>query len=129
MRSCSQAVATLRRFAQDVAETWGTPDETVYALCVVTSELVTNAVLHSGSASVELTMYMRGFTATIQVKDGGRWIPHETANGRPADDEVHGRGLHIVRGYTSRCAISSTTQGTTVRAEMDMSTPSTPGSI
>ncbi len=122
MSASGEAVSALRAFAQDTAEHWGIPEDAVYTLRVAVSELVTNAVLHSGSADVELAMHLSGATAIIRVKDSGTWTPPEpSAKDRHEEDEVHGRGLHIVRAYATRCTVESSSRGTEVRAEIDVS--------
>nr|WSY48812.1 ATP-binding protein [Streptomyces sp. NBC_00886] len=120
MSASSQAVSTLRGFAQDMAEQWGVPDEAVYALRVVVSELVTNSVLHSGSAHVELAMHICGFTVIMQVKDSGTWMPRERSTKVRREEDEDGRGLHIVRAYATRCVVTPSQRGTEVRAEIDM---------
>ncbi|MEU1259307.1 ATP-binding protein [Streptomyces chartreusis] len=119
----SQAVSTLRRFARDMAEQWGVPDEAMYAMCLVVSELVTNSVLHSGSADVELAMRIREFTVTIQVKDSGTWLPQKRSASVQREEDEYGRGLQIVRTYTTRCLVAATQRGTEVNAEIDVSAP------
>jgi anti-sigma regulatory factor (Ser/Thr protein kinase) len=122
--ACKQAVSVLRGFAHATATNWGVCDEAAYALCIVVSELATNAVLHSGSTDIELAMRIDGFTAIVQVKDTGRWTPSYDLDGeRPGDDQAHGRGLNIVRAYAARCVITSATEGTTARAEIDVLAP------
>lgn len=124
MPASCQTVPALRRFTRHTAERWGVPDDTTYALCVVVSELVANAVLHSGSPDVELSLRVHGWTVIVQVKDSGVWEPYRRPDGLRTDgEEVYGRGLRIVRTYTTRCLVSTSERGTKVRAEMDLSAP------
>ena len=127
MPASRQAVPALRHFTRHTAERWGLPDDTAYALCVVVSELVTNAVLHSGSPDVELSLQVHGWTVVVQVKDSGTWEPDCWPDRlRGSEEDVHGRGLCIVRTYTTRCLVSTSERGTKVRAEMDLSAPVPP---
>ncbi|MFE1033570.1 ATP-binding protein [Streptomyces sp. NPDC058807] len=124
MSASGEAVPALRAFARDTARRWGVAEEGIYALRVAVSELVTNAVLHSGSDDVEVAMRLRGTTAIIQVKDSGTWMPSmPSAEVRQEADEIHGRGLNIVRAYATRCTVESSAKGTQVCAEIDVSAP------
>lgn len=127
MSASCKAVPALRRFTRHTAERWGVPDDTTYAVCVVVSELVTNAVLHSGSPDVELSLCIHGRTVIVQVKDSGVWEPYRRPDGlRATEEEEYGRGLCIVRTYTTRCLVSTSERGTKVRAEIDLLTPAPP---
>ncbi|WP_164986258.1 ATP-binding protein [Streptomyces roseicoloratus] len=120
MRTSPEAVPALRSFAKVMARRWGIGEDAVYTLRVTVSELVTNAVLHSGGDQVELFLGFDGVTAVVQVRDGGTWVPPEPAT-EDRQDEVHGRGLNIVRAYARTCTVESSWKGTEVRAEIDVS--------
>ncbi|WP_175411623.1 ATP-binding protein, partial [Streptomyces sp. TRM64462] len=122
MPTSQEAVSALRSFTKVVARRWGIHEDAVYTLRVAVSELVTNAVLHSGGDDVELSLGLDGTTAVVQVRDSGTWVPPEHATeGRHDEDEVHGRGLNIVRAYAKKCTVESSWKGTEVRAEIDVS--------
>ncbi|MDL2078223.1 ATP-binding protein [Streptomyces sp. GXMU-J15] len=124
MATTSEAVPALRAFARDTARRWGMAEDAVHAVRVTVSELVTNAVLHSGSPDVELGMRLRGATVTVLVKDNGTWLPREPSPVRRCEsDRTRGRGLNIVRAYATHCSVESSVNGTRVRAEFDVSAP------
>jgi PAS domain S-box-containing protein len=87
------SVAEARRFVVERLNDWDVPEPVIRDLALITSELVTNAVVHGGSA-VELRLEWRGSRVLVMVQDdeaGG--LPLAQA---PHDDEEHGRGLYIV---------------------------------
>ena len=64
------AVATARCFVRDTLISWGLPgrDDVVTDAVLLASELVTNAIVHAGTA-VELTCRLNGATVEISVLD------------------------------------------------------------
>jgi len=64
------AVATARCFVRDTLVSWGLPgrDDVVTDAVLLASELVTNAIVHAGTA-VELTCRFNGATVEISVLD------------------------------------------------------------
>jgi serine phosphatase RsbU (regulator of sigma subunit)/anti-sigma regulatory factor (Ser/Thr protein kinase) len=64
------AVATARCFVRDTLVSWGLPgrDDVVTDAVLLASELVTNAIVHAGTA-VELTCRLNGATVEISVLD------------------------------------------------------------
>jgi anti-sigma regulatory factor (Ser/Thr protein kinase) len=74
---------------------------------LLTSELVTNAVLH-GEGRILLRAHVNGDRVLVEVIDEGGGFEHELRQ-RPFDD-LHGRGLAIVDAETSRWGIH---EGTT----------------
>jgi anti-sigma regulatory factor (Ser/Thr protein kinase) len=75
-------------------------------LDVAVSELVTNAVLHSGASEIELCLSLNESTVRIEVGDPGRsrfdWPPEGST---PADDNGGGWGLRLVATFTDRHGI------------------------
>lgn len=124
---CAMAVETgtvpaLRAFTRDMATHWGAPAETVEALRLIATELVTNTVLHSGSSDVSLLLTVDEATASVEVKDAGRWQEHHHAVGTPEQTE-DGRGLGLVHAYSTTCRVERTSHGTAVRAELRIPLP------
>lgn len=70
---------------------------------LLTSELVTNAVLH-GRGPIELTMLLDETHLTVDVTDHGGGF-ERTARGPRALDAVGGHGLNIVDALASRWGI------------------------
>ncbi|MER5439138.1 ATP-binding protein [Streptomyces sp. NPDC002790] len=64
---------------------------------LVVSELITNAINHSGGQRVSLTLGVRDGVLRIRVHDGvaDSWL---TTMRNPIDDDENGRGLAVVRG-------------------------------
>ncbi|MFE9425763.1 ATP-binding protein [Kitasatospora sp. NPDC006697] len=92
------AVPSLRHFVRDTARCWAVPEETIDALSLVVTELVTNVVLHSGSPEVTvlLTVVDRA-EVTVEVKDAGRWQDRTTPREVPEDaDASCGPGLDLI---------------------------------
>ncbi|MCK1797592.1 ATP-binding protein [Streptomyces sp. XM4193] len=127
--SCCLAATTeappfLRTFARGVARRWRLEADVEDALAVIVTELVTNAVLHSGSPEVSLRLGLDGTTLSIEVRDSGRWRPREAPRREPLDEGAAcGRGLTLVAAYASSTRAHPSPQGTTVVA--DLSVPPT----
>lgn len=114
MPATVESVPLLRRFVRETAGPWRLGDETDEALAVIATELVTNAVRHSGSRDVAVLLMTDGPTVTLQVHDTGTWRPRRPR--LPGDDDTAccGRGLELVRAYAEDCAIVRTPHGTRV---------------
>ncbi|MER7535674.1 ATP-binding protein [Streptomyces sp. NPDC097704] len=114
------SVPVLRRFARGVAARWGLPAGTDDALRLVVSELVGNAVRHSGGPDVALLLSAGLSTLAVEVKDNGRWRPRP--GGPRHEDELvcGGRGLDIVEAYALRCTVHARPDGTHVIAEIPL---------
>ncbi|MER8161880.1 ATP-binding protein [Streptomyces sp. NPDC094472] len=121
-----RAVPALRAFARDVATRWGAPEETVDALRVIATELVTNSVLHSGSSEVSLLLTVDGSTASVEVRDAGTWRERCPGTGAP-DQMIDGRGMGLVHAYATTCRVQRDSQGTAVRAELLIPLPAQRG--
>jgi anti-sigma regulatory factor (Ser/Thr protein kinase) len=65
---------------------------------LIVSELLTNALLHTGTNEIRLTIAAEGETLRITVRDG---MPGE-ATPKPVDDkqDEYGRGLVLVQALT-----------------------------
>ncbi|MFE9093485.1 ATP-binding protein [Streptomyces sp. NPDC007264] len=91
------AVGTARRNVRALLERWGTGRETSDNAVLVTSELVTNAVMHTGSERVVCRVRTDGRRLRIEVEDENRAAPVALSSG---PDDQGGRGLALV------CALS-----------------------
>jgi anti-sigma regulatory factor (Ser/Thr protein kinase) len=60
---------------------------------LIVSELVTNALLHSGTTEIDLSITVEQNTLCMRVRDG---VPGECAPRSPRDTAESGRGLLIV---------------------------------
>jgi serine phosphatase RsbU (regulator of sigma subunit)/anti-sigma regulatory factor (Ser/Thr protein kinase) len=102
------AVATARCFVRDTLISWGLPgrDDVVTDAVLLASELVTNAIVHAGTA-VELTCRLNGATVEISVLDRhpARVIPDPP--GAAADvARPSGRGLLLPAALSSSWGVT-----------------------
>lgn len=86
-----KAMAAARAQVVDAASGWGYPS--VAELEVVTSELLTNAIAHAGSAATLRCSMDADGAIDIAVSDDSRAMPVEQHLG---DVATHGRGLTII---------------------------------
>ena len=114
-----RAVPSLRAFVRDAALGWELSDDTIYTLRVITTELVTNVLRHSGSPDVTVMVAVDRPTVTIEVSDSGRWRARRRATPSQNEEAEGGRGLSLVRAYSTTCRVRKTSRGTTVCVEVD----------
>ncbi|MFJ9575394.1 ATP-binding protein [Streptomyces sp. NPDC101191] len=117
----SASVPALRRFARAQALRWALPRTVDGALELVVSELVGNAVRHSGSADVVLLLSLSddATVLTVDVRDNGRWRRPRTRRPRYEDGlACGGRGLQLVEAYATRCRVRFPGGGTHVSVEL-----------
>ena len=104
-----RSVATARGFVRDTLQGWGFA-EVVDDAVVLASELVTNAVVHAGTAADVLCL--RSPTAVrIEVSDHypEREIPlHDSATPEPSPDREGGRGLLLCSALANRWGVEYT---------------------
>ncbi|MEU6735389.1 ATP-binding protein [Streptomyces physcomitrii] len=113
-----EAPTVMRRFAGAMARRWGLAGHTCESLALVVTELVTNAVRHSGSPVVTLRLSSGEGTLRAEVHDIGRWRHAPVPAQGPGDGYPRcGRGLALVRAHTTRTVARLTTTGTTMLAE------------
>nr|WP_276610999.1 SpoIIE family protein phosphatase [Kineococcus siccus] len=110
-----RAVAQARSFLRTVLGTWGAP-HLADAGELVLSELVTNALLHTGGeATVVLRFERSEGRLNLGVRDGSTRHPR----GRHADDDaLGGRGLAIVEALAAEWGVSVGGEGKTVWADL-----------
>ena len=113
LRPAPQSVREARQFVESVL-----PDvdaDTVYTAQLLTSELVTNAMLHAGT-EIEVRAWALGGRVSVRVFDGAPTrlpIPHEQA-----PDAGTGRGLHMVAQLSAACGVDVSPKGKTVWFEL-----------
>jgi anti-sigma regulatory factor (Ser/Thr protein kinase) len=92
-----QSARDARGFVRGVLEEWRL-DALAEPAALLTSEIVTNAVVHTGSALV-VNVERSDHVLRVDVEDHDPTLPARV----PADhDAEHGRGLHIVNSMASR---------------------------
>jgi anti-sigma regulatory factor (Ser/Thr protein kinase) len=89
------AVGTARRVVRDLLTAWGVPDGTRDDAVLVTSELVTNALVHTAGERIACRLHGTADRIRIEVEDhdGGSTLPTALHAG---PDDQHGRGLLLV---------------------------------
>ncbi|GAA5146279.1 hypothetical protein GCM10023340_16970 [Nocardioides marinquilinus] len=120
-----RAVGEARRFVRRHLGEWEVDDDVVDTVVLCLSEIVTNAVVHTGAAS-ELRMALDEGVLTVAVRDQGshhgeRPDPVREGHGS-ADDplRVHGRGLQLVEALAARWGSEPDAVGTTVWFVFDL---------
>jgi anti-sigma regulatory factor (Ser/Thr protein kinase) len=127
-RVCASVTATLelppaaasvrdgRRFVTTVLEQWGMPD-LVETAALLTSELLTNSVLHARTEIVLSVAQLEG-CVEIEVRDGSRHGPRRR---RHTQDATTGRGLELLERLARSWDVSVDADGKTVRFVLDRS--------
>ncbi|MDQ6648580.1 MAG: ATP-binding protein [Actinomycetota bacterium] len=99
-----------RRFVTEALIDWGLLG-LLDAAALLTSEVVTNAVLHARTA-VTITVLREGSdSVTVRVSDGSRLRPQLRAHSREA---TTGRGVHLLDQLASSWGVSVDEGGKTV---------------
>lgn len=89
------AVGVARRVVRDLLTAWGVPDSVRDDAVLVTSELVTNALVHAAGERIACRLHGTADRVRIEVEDqeGGPALPVAR---RVGPDDQHGRGLFLV---------------------------------
>ena len=106
--------AAARRFVRSALESVEADSRVIETAELLTTELVTNAVVHVGSKSQLFLRVTRG-TVRVEVTDPDDRLPSMAA---PNVDDVGGRGLVIVNGLASAWGVERTDIGKTVWFEL-----------
>ncbi|MFI6845635.1 ATP-binding protein [Kitasatospora sp. NPDC050467] len=93
----SSSVRTARRHIRDQLTVWGWEGERVDDLVLITSELVTNAVVHACQGQGEVRLYLQEFggDCRLEVWDSRFDLPLQER--RPRRFNEGGRGIELVR--------------------------------
>src|SRR6476659_2391521 len=108
-----RAVAPTRHFLIDTLATWGVDDDTVDNAVLCLSELITNAVIHTG-AGCELRVVLDDGVLTTTVRDGGSSVVVDPRHVTVDPLAVHGRGLQMVDACSTRWGSELDAVGMTV---------------
>jgi two-component sensor histidine kinase len=102
-----QSAGTARRVTERMCAAACLSEETCQAAVLLTSELVTNALLHArGSQRLSVTTRAEG--VLVEVGDDNRDMPVM----RPLDDSsAHGRGVQLVESFASSWGSRVTVRG------------------
>lgn len=107
-----------RRFVTSTLRRWNVDEDVVDTAEICVSELVTNAVIHSGTEST-ITVRMDEEYVLVMVQDQGNRGPVR----KPTDlnpEAVSGRGLSLVDALASAWSAEHSTDGTTVWFELSL---------
>jgi anti-sigma regulatory factor (Ser/Thr protein kinase) len=95
LAACSASAAEARRRTRGWLRRHRVGEEASESAVLIVSELVTNAVVHSGSAVIACVLLLGSDLLRIEVTDQGTG-PAGPAVRKPADDDVSGRGLLLI---------------------------------
>lgn len=109
------SVGAARRFVTAAMRRHNALPETIDVACLLTSELVTNALVHAQSR-VKLTVLVGAAHFRVEVGDTSGRAAHRR---EIEPDAVNGRGLQIVDAMSSRWGTGSTADGKRVWFELD----------
>jgi anti-sigma regulatory factor (Ser/Thr protein kinase) len=108
--SNQSAVSDARHLVTSYLQARGMPAALVADAALVTSELVTNAVVH-GRPPIELRLRLEGAEVLVEVRDRAMYQPRKL---RPDETDEHGRGLQIVSAISTRWGTRPTEHGKAV---------------
>ncbi|MFC8670016.1 ATP-binding protein [Streptomyces sp. NPDC057199] len=103
---------------------WGAPRHVADDLRLIVSELTTNAVEHTRTQHVDVSVLMTDDEAAVVVVDRGphcRPEPHQAGG-----EDEHGRGLAVVETLATRYVARPFGEGTAVWASITFADHSTP---
>jgi serine phosphatase RsbU (regulator of sigma subunit)/anti-sigma regulatory factor (Ser/Thr protein kinase) len=113
----SSATPLARRALAGWLTAWEVDAEVAEAATLCLSELVTNAVIHSGTAP-RVTAQLDGERLLVAVQDrGNRGTARRTEDHEPTD--ISGRGLLLVEALATAWSAEHSADGTTVWFELD----------
>jgi anti-sigma regulatory factor (Ser/Thr protein kinase) len=114
-----EAVAQARQFARTTLAAWGVMDETLDNAVLCISELVTNAIIHTGTGCEVRVAMHDDHVLTVTVRDDGTAV----ARPRSSQDDplaVRGRGLQLVDALSARWGSDVNELGMTVWCRLDL---------
>ncbi|WP_418959474.1 SpoIIE family protein phosphatase [Streptomyces tritici] len=115
-----RSVATARAFVRDTLQGWGHADVVDDAV-VLTSELVTNAVVHAGTAADVLCLRTdQGVRVEVSDHYPEREIPVQGAQNLGSPDRENGRGLLLCAALATRWGVDYTATRKKVWFQLDL---------
>ncbi|MGW1674545.1 ATP-binding protein [Streptomyces sp. NPDC002324] len=97
---------------------WRVPMVVADDLTLIVSELATNAVMHTDSSEIEVSLYLTGEQVSVAVTDQSAHGPLTAC--QAAEFAEGGRGLVLVEALATRWETLPTAYGTAVRAHLDL---------
>ena len=122
LAACPTSVAEARHRTLSWLFRYAVGEQAAEAAVLIVSELVTNAIVHSGSEAVSCVLRLGSGLLRIEVTDQGVGVAEPTVR-KPADDDVSGRGLLLVSAVSEawgvrRALPAGRTVWATVRADV-----------
>ncbi len=112
----ASAAGAARRFVGRHLESWGVADDQAATAQLCVSELVTNAVIHTGTGPA-VTVRLDDDCILVLVSDrGGSGAVRQPEEAEP--DDISGRGLALVDALSTSWAAERNADGTTVWFEL-----------
>jgi len=121
--SSPASAGTARRYVRGVLGQHHVSEKVTGIVELLTSEVVTNALLHARCAG-ELAVYVTPTTVRVEVEDPSSLLPTRR---RPAADSVTGRGLTIVDRLARSWGVEPGIRGKRVWFEVDREGFTRPG--
>ena len=121
------AARLARKFVSSVLHAWSVDEDVVDNAELCVSELVTNAVIHSGTTSTVTVQADREYVLVLVQDRGGRGAVRRPEELDP--ESVSGRGLTLVDALASAWSAEHSTDGTTVWFELALSQASAASSV
>ncbi|MER6530141.1 ATP-binding protein [Streptomyces sp. NPDC001508] len=103
-------VAQARCLVGTLLAGWGLADEQADDALLVVSELVTNAIAHSGGSRITCRVHVRGERVRIEVEDERRAASVPAVREPDADDQG-GRGLLLVSRLSDAWGVGEAADG------------------
>ncbi len=112
------AAGLARRFVAATLRDWDVAEDIVDTSELCVSELVTNAVIHSGTASTVTVQRDQDYVLVLVQDRGGRGAVRRPEALEP--DSISGRGLSLVDALATAWSAEHSTDGTTVWFELEL---------
>lgn len=110
-----EAACVARRATRDALLAWELlAEDWAWDVCLVVTELVTNALRHGGPR-LRLELALLGGSVTVVVADGACGVPQPRAS---ADDAESGRGMHLVEALCLAWGVDAEPDGKRVWARL-----------
>ncbi|MFF8957577.1 ATP-binding protein [Streptomyces sp. NPDC014894] len=112
-----RSVGEVRRALRELLRTWDGPD-TADVAQLLASELVTNALIHTGHGAV-VTATVASSTLRVEVRDFVPGLPEPDAPGRRREAlDIHGRGLVLVESLADSWGVRTQSAGKVIWFEL-----------
>jgi serine/threonine-protein kinase RsbW len=111
----AESLADIRQYVRSLAQIARLPERTTEDLVLAVSEACANAVIHSGSSSMEIQWRLRPDRVEIEVRDQGLFRNRVRV---PSVDGPGGFGIPLMAALTEELVIEEGTRrrpGTSVR--------------